>query len=191
MADVQRSASFHHSSKARKRVSEEPGELVRTQVVVLDSELIFCIALVRRIIRTIPENKIGHVSGHQSLHIRFHRGVTHKQFVITEEKKIAGHGDRRLRQLRNSIFVRQSFGGILGGEQPGEFFVFEPDETKIEVRILEGRNSARSVSSFHPALSASWLSAITRARRCASVRCESTITGTSLIPSFLAAANLA
>ena len=111
--------------------------------------------------------------------------------MVTEYPEIARVADRSLRRFRHSVLV-----GVTGvvsfiRQQLGQFQFAEADQIQIEIFRLQARSSMRSGSSSQPAFSASWLSAITSARRCASVRCPSTITGTSVSPSFFAAANRA
>ena len=66
-----------------------------------------------------------------------------------------------------------------------------PIRSRLNPLTSRSCNSMRSISSFHPALSAIWLSASTSARRCASLRWPSTITGTSVIRNFRAASRRA
>src|ERR1017187_8077111 len=63
----------------------------------------------------------------------------------------------------------------------------KPTRLRSKSSSWRAASFSRRISSSQPALSASWLSAMTSARRCDSVRFASTITGTSVMPSLRAA----
>ena len=91
--------------------------------------------------------------------------------MVPEDPQVAGYGDRRLRQFRDGVLIRQALDCILGGEQSSEFLILEADKAQIEALVPSTPSTpTRSGLSSHPAFSASWLSAMMYARFCASLK---------------------
>jgi hypothetical protein len=112
--------------------------------------------------------------------------------MTAEDEQIAGPRDRIRLHLGNRVFIDETRRGILRFEQSLEFHVLEAEQIEVVAFFVQGGQFEAKRFFIPPGTCNRHLvSAITRARRCDSDRCRSTMTGISSIPSLRAARTLA
>src|ERR1017187_7973490 len=192
MANVERRAQFHNAAVTLEGGREELLEVRIRHAVTLDRQMILGIAFVVHVVWQIREDQISGSAVHQPRDISLVRSVAHQESVWPKRPQIARNADGRLGDVGNIVFVGQARGRFFRRQKPRQLFIVEATRLKSNSASPRACNSMRRLSSSHDApLIANWLSAITKARRCASERCLSTITGTSVMPFWRAAATLA
>jgi hypothetical protein len=93
--------------------------------------------LIIDVVRRVREHQIRGVNSHQSLDIGRRRSVSAQHAMITEDPEIAWNRDRRLRDLRDRVFVGQSLGRILGGEKARQLFIVKANEVEVVFVVLQ------------------------------------------------------
>src|SRR5207244_2268056 len=63
--------------------------------------------------------------------------ITYQQLMPPENPKIAYDRYRRLRQVRNSVFVGESFPSVLSVEQTRQFLILKSGEAEVKIRFLD------------------------------------------------------
>ena len=114
--------------------------------------------------------------------------VAAEQPMVAQDPEVARPADRLLGRRRDLVLglVRPASPSAIASSRSSSV-ASKPIRSRSKPLVPEPASSAASSASSQPAFSASWLSASTYARFCASLRCASWITGTSSSPSFRAA----
>lgn len=139
MANVQRGAWLHNRTARTKRSFQKLLELGIGHAVALNRELFFCIACVLDVVGRIGENQIRRIADHQPCNVALVCRVPDEQLVTPQDPKVPGNRDWRLRQIRNRIFIRETFRGILFRKQSRQLRILKADQIEVEVLRLQRR----------------------------------------------------